>query len=307
MYFYKAYGLKISSEIELPELSDDESRDLSDLEIRLGEIDAPKLNNTMIHRRGIRASFAKGADDHLFLCWKGVATYEAIEGKILRIHRATEDANLLSLFTVSEALGLILFQRGLFLLHASAVRVGDKAWCFMGSPGAGKSTTAAAFVKTGCELLGDDLTAISFDEAGEAYVIPAYPQLKIWDNTVNGLNYDKSKLLPVSEGLNKFSFQPKDGFSHEPVQLGQVFFMHKAMNRPKLRQLMASDIPIKMLKNFPLPLRLLTDDFLKQHFLQSFQCCKSAKMWAKRRPDGFENLEKWVNESVILNSSSCHA
>ena len=308
MYFYKAYGLKISSEIELPELSDHESAgDPIDLEIRLGKIETPKLNKTMIHRRGIRASFAKGADDHLFLFWKDVASFEAIGGNVLRIHALTEDPGLLSLFTVSEALGLILYQRGFFLLHASAVQIGDEAWCFMGSPGAGKSTTAAAFLKAGCRLLSDDLTAISFDERGKAYIIPAYPQVKIWDNAVNGLNYEKTTLTPVSEGINKFSFQPKDNFSHKPVPLGQIFFMYKAMNRPKLRELTASDIPIKMLRNFPLPLRLLTDDSLKKHFLQSFQCSKFTKIWGKRRPDGFVNLQRWVDESLILNTADSHA
>lgn len=307
MYFYKAYGLKISSEIKLPELSDDEPGNGVDLTIRVAEIKLPKLNKTMIHRRGIRASFAIGSTGNLFLFWPDVASFEAIDGQVLAVHSFTDDPNLLSLFTVSEALGLILYQRGLFLLHASSVQIGDEAWCFMGVPGAGKSTTAAAFIKAGCKMLSDDLTAIRFDAGGKAYIIPAYPQLKIWDNTVNGLSYDKAALKPVSEGVNKFSFQPKDNFSHEPVQLGQIFFIHRAMNRPTLAELSASDIPIKMLKNFPLPLRLLTEDSLKQHFLQSFSCSKFAKIWSKRRPDGFANLQKWVDECLVLNSSSSHA
>jgi hypothetical protein len=301
MYFYKAYGLKISSEIALPELSDEKPEDFYDLSIRIGSISLPKLKKTSIHRRSVRASFGQLDNNQLIIHWDGIAAFNAIGGCELIVQSYTEDPNLLSLFTVSEALGLILFQRGMFLWHASAVKVGDSAWCFMGSPGAGKSTTAAAFIKAGCQLLSDDLTAIQFDERGKACIIPAYPQLKIWDNTVNGLLYNKSDLSPVSEGVNKFSFQPKDNFAHEAVPLEQVFFIHKAMNRPAIQQLDAAEIPVRMLKNFPLPFSLLTNERLKQHFMQSFQCAQSAKMWQKRRPNGFKNLENWVEECLALN------
>ncbi|WP_149242729.1 serine kinase [Dyadobacter sp. 32] len=301
MYFYKAYGLRISSEIELPELSADEAGASIDLVIKLGEVILPGLFKTTIHRRGIQAYFGQ-LDDQLFLNWEGIAAFKAVDAKVLTINPYTKDPNLLSLFTVSEAIGLILFQKGHFLLHASSVQVGEEAWVFMGNPGAGKSSTAAAFIKAGCRMLSDDLTAINFDSSGSPYIIPAYPQLKIWENTVNGLAYTKSSLVPVSEGVNKFSFQPKDNFSHEPIRLGQVFFIHKAKNRPILRSLVPSDIPVKMLRNFPLPIQLVKNEHLKQHFLQSFKCASSAKIWDKRRPDGFENLQKWVAQSLEKHS-----
>lgn len=305
MYFYKAYGLTIFSEIELPELSVAEPVISWDLHIKRGEIISVKFKKTSIYRRGIRASFGKN-DENLILHWENVATFEAVEGKELTISPLTDDNNLISLFTVSEALGLILFQRGYFLLHASSVKIGDKAWCFMGSPGAGKSTTAAAFVKAGCPLLSDDLTAITFADDGRPYIIPAYPQLKIWDNTVNGLKYSPADLQPVSEGINKFSYKPKGDFDLEPVLLGEVYFLHKAKNQVKFSELNTFSIPVEMLKNFPLPFSLLSGELIKQHFLQSFQCAKSAKIWRKRRPDGFELLEKWVQESISLNTAVPH-
>ncbi|GLU51915.1 serine kinase [Dyadobacter frigoris] len=306
MFFYKAYGLTIQSEIELPELSIAEPATTWDILIKRGEIILPKVKKTPIYRRGIRALFGKDESGNLVLHWDGVASYKAIDGKELVISPLTDDVNLLSLFTVSEALGLILFQRGYFLLHASAVKVGDEAWCFMGNPGAGKSTTAAAFVKAGCPLLSDDLTAIQFDDHGKAFVVPAYPQLKIWENAVNGLSYERSILSPVSEGVNKFSYKPEGIFDHEPLRLANVFFLHKANNQAALKLLNSSAIPLETLKNFPLPVALLSGESLKTHFLQSFQCAKSAKIWKKRRPAGFELLEKWVQESISLNTEVLH-
>ena len=298
MYHYKAFGLNILSDIQLPELSDGDAQNVVDLQIKSASIKLPVLANTQLYRRGIRASFAQDPDENLYLHWKGIASFKAIDGNILMVNTLTDNENLISLFTVSEALGLILFQRNMFLLHASAVQVGDEGWCFMGKPGAGKSTTAAAFVKAGCNLLSDDLTAIGFDEKGVAYIVPAYPQLKIWDTTVNGLHYDKSGLQPVSEGVNKFAYHPKADFSHERVPLKEVFFLHNARNKKPQVPLTPAEVPMETLKNFPLPSQLLTREALKNHFLQSFQCTKSAKLWKKKRPDGFENLEKWVNEHV---------
>lgn len=298
MHHYKAFGLNILSELELPELSDGDAITKHDLYIQSASFELPALENTQLYRRGVRAGFAKDADENLYLHWNKVASFKASSGNCLVVKPLVDDNNLVSLFTVSEALGLILFQRGLFLLHASAVRVGNEGWCFMGTPGAGKSTTAAAFIKAGGKLLSDDLTAIGFNDNGLAYIIPAYPQLKIWDKTANGLHYKKSELQPVSEGVNKFSYQPKSDFLHEPVPLKEVFFLHKARNRKPLVPLSAAEIPTETLKNFPLPSQLLTEDALKRHFSQSFQCTRSARLWKKKRPDGFENLEKWVNESI---------
>ncbi|MCF0060855.1 serine kinase [Dyadobacter chenwenxiniae] len=298
MHHYKAFGLNILSEIKLPEFSDGDVDTKHDLYIQSASFDLPTLEKTQLYRRGVRAGFAKDADENLYLHWNNVGSFKAMNGNHLIVNALVEDANLISLFTVSEALGLILFQRGLFLLHASSVQVGNEGWCFMGTPGAGKSTTAAAFIKAGCKLLSDDLTAIGFGNDGSAYIVPAYPQLKIWDKTADGLHYEKSELQPVSEGVNKFSYQPKSDFLHEPVPLKEVFFLHKARNRKPLVPLSAAEIPTEMLKNFPLPSQLLTDVALKRHFSQSFQCTRSARLWKKKRPDGFENLGKWVNECI---------
>ncbi len=304
MYFYKAFGLNISSELSLPELSPGRGDRPVDLFIKIGEVIRPKLRNSFIYRRGIRAKFGRGEMGSLILHWQDVADYEAIQGNTLVVSPHTSDSNLLSLFTVSEALGLILFQRKYFLLHASAVRIGNEAWCFMGSPGAGKSTTAAAFIKGGCTLLSDDLTAITFDADGVPYIIPAYPQLKIWDNTVRGLQYDTDDLQPVSEGVNKFAYQPMQDFEHKPIKLTTIYFMHKARNRAALKSLSPVEIPVQMLKNFPLPIELLKEESLKQHFAQSFKCAAQAQIWKKRRPDGFSNLEKWVEECVTNLSTA---
>ena len=297
MPLYQAFDLRIFSETLLPELVlAEKSGNSVDVEIVRSVVQFPDLSPTFIHRRGVMAESAEGEDGAIYLRWEGVAGYKAVNGTTLYIDPYTEDTELLSLFTVSEALGCILLQRGLLLLHASSVQVGDVVYSFLGEPGAGKSTTATAFVKHGALLLSDDLTAICFDDANRPYVVPAYPQLKIWENAVNGLEFDKSKLAPVAEGINKFSLRPGHDFPAQPVPLAKIFLLHKSADLAADQKLSPIEAPVELVRHFPLSAGLLRGKVHQKHFQQSSWCAVHAEIWNKRRPDSFAALEKWVSQ-----------
>lgn len=302
MYYYKAFGLTFSSEVFLPECIQIAQPSTIDFSIVHKVIDTPELQLTTIHRRGVYAQSGRGKEitKELYLHWEGIATYKAIEGTTLEVQAFTDDASVLSLFTVSEALGLLLFQRGYYLLHASAVMIGAKAWVFMGSPGAGKSTTAAAFLKQGCPLLSDDLTAIVFDEQNIPYVVPAYPQLKIWHNTVKGLGWEANGLPRVSEGVNKFAVSPADNFPDKLVPLSHFVFLSPTTESTGFREekMSAIEIPTETLKHFPLEDAWLEPDILTQLFHQSIWCAQHATMWKVQRPTSFQALEEWVKQTI---------
>jgi hypothetical protein len=105
-------------------------------------------------------------------------------------------------YLVGPVLGLLLRIRGINCLHASAVRVGNGAVAFAGAEGAGKSTTAAAFARRGCSVLTDDIVALG-EQDGTFCVIPAYPYLSLWQDSVEML-YGPDKILPrFSENWEK--------------------------------------------------------------------------------------------------------
>lgn len=290
MFRYQAYCLNFSSDIPLTECFEANSGQ-DDFTIKITRLEPPVLSATTIHRRGIMAHTAIGDNGALWLHWDGIATFRATGGTLLEVDPHVDDPDLLSLFTLSEALGLILFQRGNFLLHASAVQVGDKSWVFLGQPGAGKSTTCAAFVKAGCTLLSDDLVAIHFGPDEQPFLRPAYPQLKIWENTVKGLGFSKEDLSPVSEGVNKFALQPRDNFNFEPVPLQRMYFLDNASTT---RPLKVTELPAETLKHFPLPNQFLTPETLKQLFLQSILLGNRVDGIVISRFTDFDSLEQWV-------------
>ena len=298
MYRYNAFSLNFSSEFELPECNAAEAPS-DDFVIRNTQLPLPDLEPTNIFRRGIAAQTCVDTDGSLWLHWPNVATYRATSGSLLEVDVISKDPEIISLFTVSEALGLILFQRNKLLLHASAVKAGNEGWVFLGTPGAGKSTTCAAFVKAGCQLLSDDLTAITFDEQGNPLICPAYPQLKIWEGTVKGLGYNTGELRPVSEGVNKFSLTPRENFPVAAVPLQRIYFINhpgEILSNPIVPP---SRFPSEVIKHFPMPNQFLDQSTLIRYFQQSLMCLNSASAYDISRPEDFEKLEAWVQDTLV--------
>ena len=64
-------------------------------------------------------------------------------------------------YLLGPVLGILLRLRGVTCLHASAVAFGETAVAFVGSEGAGKSTTAAALARHGHAILSDDVVALA--------------------------------------------------------------------------------------------------------------------------------------------------
>ncbi|MFZ1973374.1 MAG: hypothetical protein WAU89_11050 [Candidatus Acidiferrales bacterium] len=97
-------------------------------------------------------------------------------------------------YLLGPVLGILLRLRGVTCLHASAVAFGERAVAFVGSAGAGKSTTAAALAQRGHAILSDDVVALA-ERNGSFLVHPAYPYLSLWPPSVESL-YGFVEALP---------------------------------------------------------------------------------------------------------------
>src|SRR5262249_30711615 len=72
-------------------------------------------------------------------------------------HYTLEDA---CTYLLGPVMGFVLRLRGVTCLHASAVSLVESAVALVGFPGAGKSTTAAAFAHSGFPVIADDVVAL---------------------------------------------------------------------------------------------------------------------------------------------------
>ncbi len=139
-----------------------------------------------------------------------------------------------STYILGPVIGLLLRLRGVTCLHASAVVIGGRAVVFVGTAGAGKSTTAAALGTRGCPVLSDDIVALS-EVGGGFQVMPAYPYLSLWPEAVEML-YGSPEALPRFTGSwdKRFLANGRGGvrFQEEPIELGAVFILDNRRGKP---------------------------------------------------------------------------
>jgi hypothetical protein len=130
-------------------------------------------------------------------------------------------------YLLGPVLGLLLRLRGVTCLHASAVAFGDRAVAFVGSAGAGKSTTAAALARGGHAILSDDVVALE-ERDGSFFVHPGYPYLCLWAESVKSIYGSADALPPFSPNCEKrclsLAKQELD-FEDRPLPLAAIYIL----------------------------------------------------------------------------------
>ena len=147
--------------------------------------------------------------------------------KIWAVWPATSSLEDAASYLLGPVLGLVLRLRGITCLHASAVEIHGRAVIFPGEEGAGKSTTAAALARRGHSVLSDDVVALA-ERDGIFFVLPAYPYISLWEDSVKMLygaedalpafspNFDKRMLSLAAHNLR---------FEKQSLPLGAVFLL----------------------------------------------------------------------------------
>ena len=299
MFFYQAYGLNIHSQFFFPELSQfpkvQNRGEERDIYIRKGKIEPPILEATSIQRQGIEALFG-GNIQEAYIKWQGVATLLAKDGYTLIVDPESHniDPQLLNLYILSEALGLILYQRGLFLLHASAVKIGEQVVIFAGPPGAGKSTTASAFAQGGYTVLADDMVAIKLDATGKAMVVPGFSQIKIWPSAARGLGYNLSALPTLFPGSRKRVIRQTENFPIEPFPLARIFILEEGANF-KITPMEGTDAFFNLARFFPLPSAILQGNARERHFQECIQLLNQVDIYKLENTKDFQTIKELVN------------
>lgn len=289
---YLAFGLTLETGIDFTGILQKSTAE-TDVFITEGVLPQRANRPTRVQRRGVRARIGI-TPTGIVLNWAGIGRFHVANGNRITYQNEGSDEGTLRLFLLSEVIGILLYQRGFFLLHGSAVQVGNEAAIFLGIPGAGKSTTAAAFGKAGHTVLTDDLVAIQLLDT-KPFVVPAFGQYKIWKNTVDGLGFDESALAPSFEGATKFLVnQPLTTFPRNPIPLRSITLLYPQNSRKKSEPIRPLLAPVELLKHFPLPVQLLTSPYLPVHFQQALSIARTATINQLKRPDGFDALAHFV-------------
>ena len=197
--FHDAFGMTIASQVPLPELRPAAAGSDPDLRIERGSIGYPLPSR----ERGVVMDYA--AEGGVVMAWPDVAGFRFVDRGTIVVEPYPDTPEAYLAFPIlGPVMAWLLNWRGRFVLHASAVDIGGRIVALLGDKMAGKSTTAAAFLRAGHRLMTDDLLALSTDEGDRARAFPAFAQVKLADDAAATVRVDNAEPLPlVMEGFPK--------------------------------------------------------------------------------------------------------
>jgi hypothetical protein len=177
MYATVAYGLLISSEFCLLNTS-----------VQVSAVDQPDVTVSLSSLKELHPTKCNSSD-HLLGVLPNIGKVLISGGQEIVVDPDFGvDETLLRPSILGTAMSVLLQQRGFLVLHASAVVIAGKAVAFIGYSGAGKSTTASAFVNQGYALVTDDVLAVQLNQ-GYPEVVPSYPTIKLLPDAVEALGH----------------------------------------------------------------------------------------------------------------------
>ncbi len=294
---YNVFGFSLrSNKIPFPELLEiDNDRDIIDIEIIIKD-----LSNLWLELSDFGNRFVMNESLVMFKVPE-IAIFLIEEGSRITVSPLNEyKEDVIRLYLLGSCMGAILMQRGILPLHGSAIAINGKAYAIVGNSGAGKSTLATAFLRKGYKLLTDDVIGVCFTKENVPIVIPAYPQQKLWQQSLDEFGIDSRKYKSVYQRETKFAIPIKDQFSSVSLQLAGVFeltFTEK--EEIELKQLKGlsrlQTLLIHTYRNILIPNLGLTN----WHFTNSTKIINQINMFQLRRPENRFTVNELVSQ--ILN------
>lgn len=300
-HHYHSFGFNIASEIKLPELRPGD--------IRSG--DWPGSTDVVISKRSLENLWHQMKSDHEYTAFgegivllriPGTAIFGMEDGNMIWVSPYPQaDENKIRLYLLGSCMGVILMQRRILPLHGSALAIEGRAYAIVGASGAGKSTLSSYLLQHGHGLLSDDLIAVFESEQESPVVMPAYPQQKIWQESMQLLGKSTAGLQPLFERETKFAVPVASQFCDKSMPLAGIFELVKGSED-------AAIAPLEGLERFHALLRHTFRGFLLQplgllewHFRTISKFSGHLDMYRISRPidkDSLEELHRFVHQSI---------
>jgi energy-coupling factor transporter ATP-binding protein EcfA2 len=214
-FLHSAFALTIASDIPLHDLPPGTGD--ADVVVRIGTLAGPR----------------PAADSWSVTAAPGEASGWAAGAGAFRVRGGSEiaidvppgiDERALRLAIVGPLLGVILTQRGRFVLHASTVAIDGRAVAFAGPSGRGKSTLVAALTRAGHPLIADDMTVID-TSLPLPVVQPGFPRVKLWPDSAEALAEDVEALPLIHPERTKRSLRMAEAFHPAAVPLARCYLL----------------------------------------------------------------------------------
>lgn len=135
------------------------------------------------------------------------------------------DMNEVHLFTTGWCFAAICYQRGLYVIHTSIIKITGGIAAFVGPVKAGKSSLAAHLLDQGGQLIADDLTRVELPSPEAVLVYPTEPRLKLWQETIDQLDWHSYPRDRDLYRLDKYHLPWQGLISLAPVNLDAIYIL----------------------------------------------------------------------------------
>lgn len=221
--FYSVYGLNICSKMDNTDKIANTSteKEISyDVTIRFGKVNLP---NDLVNEN------FKATKDCIYIFEKDKAKVKIYKGQEIIIEPANsvDKKNFLP-HNLGIPLALLLHQRGLLVLHGSAIETNDGVVGFLGHSGEGKSTTTFALYEKGFNFFTDEFIVIKLNNSGVPTVFPGFPMLKLSKDLISYFKKDLNLFNLISEPhSDKYIYKLDQKFNNSSLPLKEIYIIKK--------------------------------------------------------------------------------
>jgi hypothetical protein len=286
-HYYAYAGLRVASEICLPEWGIFEgTKPADDPDVVISVDDIPDRNSagTGYHR------VITATECRFFI--PGIGSLRIRNGSEIVVSPAQGVLpDQVRPWIIGSAWGSLCYQRGLLLIHASAVMVDDAAVLFCGRAKGGKSTLAALLNMRGHALASDDLCHLDVPADGFPVVYPSTPSFKLWSDALGQLGWSTEQAKPDHSRAGKFHITPSISNPVKPSPVHGIYLLEwgeLSINRlaglTALRRfLLSATYRAKLLES---------TEQLGRHSMRSMTILQRVPVWELKRPRDLAEIGK---------------
>lgn len=282
LFAYYIHGFHISSAYSLTGVVEAIDITTPDITIKHGNFIPPPLK---LANSGVRYHID---DDSIYLYWEGIANFQIIRGQQINVMpEATFEPEQLQRFIKTSVLASALYQRGLVVLHASAVVIDGKAVVFCGDSGCGKSTLCAKLHARGHHLLADDVVVCQPHNSG--YLVhPGVQEFKLWPDTLHSLEVNHAESPRVSPDCQKRVHVVGERLHGEAAQISGIYILDWGVE-DVINAIPPVAVAMELVRN-SYGIRVLQSIDSRRHFEQTMDIAQSIPVRLFRRKSEHDNF-----------------
>jgi hypothetical protein len=285
MFIYNIHGLIIKSQIEFPELEEAKTGDF-DAVVTLGEFD-PLLGEVLVEGYHFRVT-----SEAVYLFWEGIGSFMMKDGYELVVKPdPSVDEDYLRPFIFGPALAVLLHQKGVIVLHASAVDINGEAVAFLGDSGYGKSTLAVALQSLGHPMVTDD--TLSVDVAEKITVNRGLPLLRLFDDVSEVFRDDPGVGEMLYRSPVKNFYQIHRWTEESSLKLKCIYVLEKT-DEVSISPLKDTDGLLNLIKNSFL-INIFRNHEKSQNLEQCFEIASKIPIKLLKTGNSLHDLDKLAN------------